>query len=242
VKHGSVIAQTAGASHLTSTTVKAGGETLTLGRPVGKVRPVMSLYRRIVGHPIVYEYVRPLAVGGIDMSPAYQRLGAGPDAVIVDVGCGTGDALKHLDAFTSYLGFDTDPGAIEYARARYATRPNVRFECRECTQDDLVRLAPTHVSMIGLLHHLPDDAAVELLASLKASVSLTRAVTLDIVYLEGHFYNNLLASLDRGKHCRTEPAYVELARRAGLSVRDTALVKSHPTRGLVDYFIMELDR
>lgn len=209
---------------------------------MGKVRPAMSLYRRIVGHPIVYEYVRPLVVGGIDMSPAYRRLDPGPEAAIVDIGCGTGDALKHLDTFASYLGFDTDPNAIEYARARYASRPHVRFECRPCTTEDLVQLSPTHVSMIGLLHHLPDDVAVDLLASLKASPSLVRAVTLDIVYLEGHFYNNLLASLDRGKHCRTELAYVELAQRAGLSVRDTVLVKSHPTRGLVDYFIMELDR
>ncbi len=202
----------------------------------------MSLFRRVVGHPIVYEYVRPLVVGGIDMSPAYRRLGAGAGAVIVDIGCGTGDALRHLDGFSSYHGFDTDSHAIEYARSRYAGRDNAHFESRECTKDDLVRLSPTHVTMIGLLHHVSDEVAVELLASLKASKSLARAVTLDIVYLEGQFYNNLLASLDRGKHCRTGPAYVELARRAGLGVRDTALVKSHPTRGLVDYFIMELDR
>jgi SAM-dependent methyltransferase len=159
---------------------------------------------------------------------------------VLDIGCGTGDALKHLGEFGSYLGLDTDAEAVSYAKTRHQARPNARFECRECTEDDLVTFAPTHVSMIGLLHHLPDEVAVELLASLKQSARLSVAVTLDIVYLDGHLYNNLLASLDRGKHCRTRPAYIELARRAGLTVRDTALVKSHPTRGLVDYFIMEL--
>jgi SAM-dependent methyltransferase len=200
----------------------------------------MSLYRRILGHPIVYEYVRPLAVGGIDMSPAYSRLSVGPEATVLDIGCGTGDALKHLGPFASYLGLDTDSEAIAYATERHRTRSNARFECRECTTDDLAELAPTHVSMIGLLHHLPDEVAIGLLASLKLSSRLSLAVTLDIVYLDGHIYNNLLASLDRGKYCRTRSAYVELAQSAGLTVRDTTLVKSHPTRGLVDYFIMEL--
>jgi SAM-dependent methyltransferase len=200
----------------------------------------MSLYRRIVGHPIVYEYVRPLVVGGIDMSPAYTRLGVGREATVLDIGCGTGDALEHLGEFGSYLGLDTDAEAVSYAKTRHQARLNARFECRECTKADLVEYAPTHVSMIGLLHHLPDDVAVELLASLKQSARLSAAVTLDIVYLDGHHYNNLLARLDRGKHCRTRSAYIELAQRAGLTVRDTALVKSHPTRGLVDYFIMEL--
>lgn len=200
----------------------------------------MSLYQRLLGHPWVFEHIRPLAVGGVDMSPAYGRLNCGPHSVILDVGCGTGDALTHIEEYGEYLGLDTDPVAIEYARTRHAGRPRARFECRTTRPDDFSKFAPTHVVMVGLLHHLSDNEAVELLTMLADSKRLERAVTLDIVYLRGHFYNNLMAWLDRGRYCRTPALYLELARRARLNVVNHLTVRSHPTRGLVKYFILEL--
>ncbi len=200
----------------------------------------MSLFDRFLGHPFVFEHVRPLAVGGVDMSHAYRRLGLGPDSVVVDIGCGTGDALKHIDSFHSYLGIDTDPRAIAFAQERWKTRPNARFECRLCTPADLRDVAPTHVALIGLLHHLTDSEALELLGLLHQSPRLVRAVTLDIVYLPGRPYNNLLARLDRGRYCRTPDAYAALALAAGLRVADRYVERSHPTRGLVQYYVLEL--
>jgi hypothetical protein len=69
----------------------------------------------------------------------------------------------------------------------------------------------------------------------------TRALTLDIVYLPGHPYNNLLARLDRGRFCREEAGYVALAQRAGLRVVERVLEKSHPTWGLVKYSVLVLE-
>jgi len=200
----------------------------------------MSLVDRFLGHPFVFEHLRPLAVGGVDMSHAYRRLDLGPDSVVIDIGCGTGDALKHLDRFESYLGIDTDPRAIAFATERWKSRPNVRFECRLCTPDDLRGVAPTHVALIGLLHHLTDAQAVDLLGMLHESPRLVRAVTLDIVYLPGRPYNNLLARFDRGRYCRKPDGYAELAETAGLRVVDRYIARSHPTRGLVQYYVLEL--
>jgi len=200
----------------------------------------MGLVDRFLGHPFVFEHVRPLAVGGVDMSHAYRRLDLGPDSVVIDIGCGTGDALKHIGHFDSYLGIDTDPRAIAFATERWKTRPNVRFECRLCTADDLRHVAPTHVALIGLLHHLTDAQAIELLDMLHESPRLVRAVTLDIVYLPGRPYNNLLARFDRGRYCRKPDAYAELAMTAGLRVVDRYIARSHPTRGLVQYYVLEL--
>jgi hypothetical protein len=90
------------------------------------------------------------------------------------------------------------------------------------------------------LHHLNDSEAVDLLGMLHASSRLVRAVTLDIVYLPGRPYNNLMARLDRGKYCRTPDAYAELAAAAGLRLVDRYLARSHPTRGLVQYYVLEL--
>jgi hypothetical protein len=96
--------------------------------------------------------------------------------------------------------------------------------------------------MIGLQHQLSNTEAVALLRSIAACPTLVRAVALDIVYLEGRFYNNLLAYFDRGRYCRDPGGYPRLAREAGLQVRTQQSVRSHPTRGLVDYFVMELTR
>ncbi len=200
----------------------------------------MSLVQRILGNPWVFEHVRPLAVGGVDMSHAYHRLGCDDDSVVLDIGCGTGDALKHLHRFASYLGIDTDARAIEFATARWKERPDARFDCRLCTGTDLREGAPTHVALIGLLHHLTDAESVELLRLIRESPRLVRAVALDIVYLPRRPFNNLMARLDRGHHCRTPAGYLELARAAGLEVADQYLARSHPTRGLVQYHVLEL--
>jgi SAM-dependent methyltransferase len=200
----------------------------------------MGLLERFLGHPWVFEHVRPLAVGGVDMSHAYRRLDCDDESVVIDIGCGTGDALKHLGRYGSYLGIDTDPRAIAFAQERWKTRPNAQFECRLCTSEDLREKAPTHVALIGLLHHLTDVEAIALLGMLQESPRLVRAVTLDIVYLPGRPYNNLLARFDRGRYCRTPDAYAELAAAAGLSIADRYLAPSHPTRGLVQYFVLEL--
>jgi SAM-dependent methyltransferase len=200
----------------------------------------MGLVHRILGNPWVYEHVRPLAVGGIDMSHAYRRLGCDDTSVVLDIGCGTGDALKHLHHFSSYFGIDTDARAIGFATARWKERRAVRFECRLCTSADLREGAPTHVALIGLLHHLSDAESIDLLRMLRESPRLVRAVALDIVYLPRRPFNNLVARLDRGRHCRTPEAYLELARAAGLEVRDQYLARCHPTRGLVQYHVLEL--
>lgn len=202
----------------------------------------MKLVERVLGHPWVYEHVRPLAVGGIDMSSAYRLLDCDESSVVLDVGCGTGDALRHISHYADYLGLDTDGVALEHARRRHAGRRNARFEQRICDASDFSARPVSHVSMIGLLHHLADDEAVALLRLFAECPTLVRGVALDIVYLEGRFYNNLLAYFDRGKYCRDPGGYPRLAREAGLRVGMQRLVRCHPTRGLVDYFVMELTR
>jgi SAM-dependent methyltransferase len=199
----------------------------------------MRLAERFLGHPWVFDHIRPLVVGGIDMAPAYRELATGPSSVVLDIGCGTGNALTYLRQFERYVGLDTDPVAIAHASARHAG-PNVHFEARRATAADLTEGGVSHVSMVGLLHHLDDTEAAGLLEMVRRSRTLVRAVTLDIVYLPGRPYNNMLASLDRGQFCRTPAGYEALARASGLKLERSYPVRSHPTRGLVQYFVMSL--
>lgn len=198
-----------------------------------------GLFSKLLGHPFVYDQVRPRIVGGIDMKPLYDLLG---DArrVVLDVGCGTGDALKHLGPVDGYLGVDTDPVAIDAARARYGGRENVRFECRHLHAADVIDLAPTGVVLSGVLHHLTNAEAEGVLRLALGSPSLERIVTADIVFLPGKLFNNVLAMMDRGRHCREPDAYAALARRAGLDVEKGMTMESCPGNDRVQYYVMSL--
>jgi SAM-dependent methyltransferase len=201
-----------------------------------------SLYQRILGNPFVYHNVRPLAVGGIDYTQQYAALEVSPGDVVLDIGCGGGDALRYLRAFSRYEGYDSDPVAIGFAVDRpEAQRPDVRFEAALVDRDVLARVAPTRIMMNGLLHHLDDGDAAGLLAMCAETPSLERLVTNDVTFLDGKPVNNLLSRLDRGKFVRSAEAYRSLASRSGFDVARLELVRSHPTFGLAYYVVMVLE-
>jgi len=201
----------------------------------------VRLYDRILGHPFVYNHIRPRVVGGIDMSPVYERLGADAGSSVLDVGCGTGDALNHLHAFERYLGVDVDPIAIRYARERYGSCAEARFEHKRLELDDVAALAPTHVVMAGLLHHLSDQDALALLRMLRASPRVQRVVAQDIVFLPGEWLNNVLAALDRGRFCRWREQYERLVAGGDFALIDSTIVPSSPQGGRVKYLVMTLE-
>jgi SAM-dependent methyltransferase len=201
----------------------------------------VSLYDRILGHPFVYHRVRPLVVG-IDYTPQYEALDAHSDDRILDIGCGGGDALRYLGSFETYHGFDTDEAAISFAKQRpEAKRPDVHFEAALVSPATLQDIRPTRVMMNGLLHHLDDEAAVDLLRMCGATNTVERIVTNDTVYLAGEPLNNILARLDRGRFVRRIEGYRELVARAGLTIVHEELVRSHATRGIARYLVMVLE-
>ena len=197
-------------------------------------------YQRLLGHPFVYNRVRPWVVGGIDMTAFYESLEANATDVIVDVGCGTGDALRYLSSFKAYYGFDVDARAIEFARERAAGRPDVTFEARPVTAEDLASIQPTVGILAGLLHHMDDVESVRLLELLAGAPSIRRIATQDPVYLPGERVSNLLARLDRGRFVREEDGYRGLVNRAGLRIESLRIARSQAESGRAGYLIMTL--
>jgi SAM-dependent methyltransferase len=200
----------------------------------------VSLYSRILGHPFVYDRIRPFVVGGVDWSPLYRNLEAGPDDVVLDVGCGTGIAHQYLGGFRAYHGFDTDPVAIEAAVAKTAG-PNVHYECRVVTPEDVARIRPTRIVLAGLLHHLSDDDCLSLLRMCGSVPTVRRIATSDVVYLPRQVVSNILAYFDRGKFVRKRHEFLALPERAGLRIVREEIVRCHPTNGRAWYLMMALE-
>jgi SAM-dependent methyltransferase len=199
----------------------------------------MSFYQRVLGHPIIFNRLRPFFVGGIDWTVLYQELDAGADSVVLDVGCGMGVAHQYLKGFREYHGFDTDSVAIEEAR-RNASGPNISYQCRLLTGADLHRIQPTRIILSGLLHHLSDTSALNLLQMCAGAPSVERIATADSVYLPGQHVSNFLAFFDRGKFVRWTEGFLELVQQADLRIIRHQIVRSHPTKGRALYLVMTL--
>tara|TARA_R110002020_G_scaffold15555_18_gene55285 strand:+ start:5231 stop:5839 length:609 start_codon:yes stop_codon:yes gene_type:complete len=127
---------------------------------------------------------------------------------VVDVGCGPGYLLDHLPGSCRYFGFDTDAGYIEHARKKGAG--NAEFELGIFDAAAAARVAPADVIlMTGLLHHLTDAEARDLLAvSWETLRPGGRLLTLDGCYRpDQSLFKRKLLDWDRGEYVRTEEAY-----------------------------------
>ncbi len=172
---------------------------------------------RFLAIPWVYNTLRPIVAGGIDIGRlvSFCRLDA-TDRVF-DFGCGTAQPLEFVRC-NRYLGVDLDPLALKKA-SRFSS-DSVRFVAGDAWDSDCRELRPTVVLMIGVVHHLSDDVFHAIVRRVReaAGPGIPRLVTIDVTYFRGRFLNNLLSSLDRGRHVRKPEDYERLFRAAGLQI------------------------
>ena len=192
----------------------------------------------LLGNFWLYNWIRPFLLGGFDFSKCYDWLDVGPEDVVVDIGCGFGQSLTHLSAFKAYHGFDIDARAIQHCRQKFAKDGRISLYQRDLTQQDLDRIRPTKVLMMGLLHHLRPDQALQLLGWLSQQPGLRKSVTQDPVYLPGQWINNLIARLDRGRFVQDQMGYEKFMELSGLTIRHRIHCASGS--GLTHYFCLGL--
>lgn len=162
------------------------------------------------GHVALYVFSQRLVGADLARSQCIEALDARPGDKVLDIGCGPAyyfDALPPCE----YYGFDTDSRRIELARTKYGSRgifrdePFVEKHAQEYGPFDKVLL-------LGLLHHVDDEVAADLLDLIARSLRPNgRVVALETAFFDGQSkLARLIAKNDQGDFVRTLKAYDKL--------------------------------
>src|SRR3989338_4264189 len=136
-----------------------------------------------------------------------------PGDIILDIGCGPAQILESLPKVKKYYGFDTEKQYIYYAAKKYAGRGEF-FSC-EFNEKFLsnTKLEPVYkVFLMGILHHISDEAAIDLLKLVCKVLKPTGSIiSLDPCFVPNQsFVSKFIAKNDRGKFVRQREGYYSL--------------------------------
>jgi len=159
---------------------------------VWKALAVPEVYRRLNAASNVREVYRRLVAGS-----EYRR-----GERTLDVGCGPGDLVDFIDP-ADYVGIDVSEEYVRFARER---APTARFHALPAERVGEVEGSFDLALMVGVFHHLPDEAVRATLAGLERVLKPSgRFVLLEAVW-PTHVWDApgwLIRGLDRGRHVRS---------------------------------------
>jgi 2-polyprenyl-3-methyl-5-hydroxy-6-metoxy-1,4-benzoquinol methylase len=133
---------------------------------------------------------------------------------ILDIGCGTGHIIAYLpDTIGEYVGFDMNNSYIENAKKQWKDHSNCRFFCEKVSSASIDKEKHFDIVLaIGILHHLSDEEAADLLEiAHKVLKPKGTLITWDNVYIDNqHWFARWFISKDRGQAIRTVNGYKQL--------------------------------
>lgn len=164
----------------------------------------------------VYDFFQHTILGGRQarawLARTFWKSKAGER--IVDIGCGSGAVLDFLPRDSDYLGIDISERYIGTARKKYSgNRTFFLGTAQDFLSQDDSRLNNTDLVLLnGLLHHLPDDQATEVLEISKQLLKPGgRLVCLEATYLARQTrLSKWIVSTDRGRFIRSEQEWKRL--------------------------------
>lgn len=168
-------------------------------------------WRSILSHPAVYEAVQT-AVGARRWMRRYlqERVVATAGMKILDIGCGPGSVLQFLPD-VQYVGFDHCAAYINAATRIYGERG--QFFCDDVAAFGKYGVKDFDVVLAtGILHHLDDRGAVDLMTLAKSALRTGGHLhTADPCLFAGQpAITQFIIRRDRGQHVRSPDEYRQL--------------------------------
>lgn len=211
----------------------------------------------LLANPGLYHHLRQILTGGMPFARWVRLYGLDdPSARIADIGCGPADILRYVRPGAGpdfYLGIDLSQPYLDVAEQhargvgigsrflqmdldRLHDDADLQRELGETLEADRI----TRVLLLGVLHHIGDDAARATLDLAHSVSSVDSVVTSDVVYMPDGVLNNLLCDLDRGAFVRDEQGYEDLLRSSAWPHRSKAF--THPGFSFIHYLHYLLSR
>jgi cyclopropane fatty-acyl-phospholipid synthase-like methyltransferase len=169
---------------------------------------ITSGLRSVLSMPVIYSGFQYLMGANNFWKNFVNSLNVKSGDCVLDIGCGPADILMYMPKSVGYWGFDISPEYIDSAKKKH--KHNGSLYCKEIGYTDLKYL-PTfdRVILIGVLHHIEDDVAREIIKiAYEALKPGGQLISVDPCYaLNQNPIARYLISKDRGRNVRNLEDY-----------------------------------
>ena len=171
--------------------------------------------RKLLTNPSLYVVFQRLLGGngvGRFLADGFWKLRGGE--TIVDIGCASGFVLDYMPDDVKYYGVDISKEYIDAAHKKFSTRGTFFLGTARdlLTNKDIPLGKVDLVTCNGLLHHLTDDEAIEVLDIAKQLLKPNgKLVCLEATFLTRQTrLSKRMVSMDRGRYVRSEQEWKDL--------------------------------
>jgi SAM-dependent methyltransferase len=180
--------------------------------------------RSILSLPVIYELVQSVFGGRSERRRMVDRfIRPKPGDHIIDIGCGPAEILA-LMPDVHYVGYDPSARYIAHAQNKFGS--GGQFFAGRFGADDIAKHEPFDIGiLIGVLHHLDDIEATNLLTVLRLALKPgARLLIEDPVLVENqNAIARQLIKWDRGRNVRTANEYCGLVAAHFGTIRETVI-------------------
>lgn len=193
---------------------------------------IRALVRRLAALPSVFDLLRWMLEGGYrgHTKLLRERLPSGAGRVL-DCGCGTGIYAAHFDP-AEYVGVDISATYVSAARHKFHGHS---FQVADATQLPFESGVFERAFASGVLHHLDDDTAIQVLSELDRVLTANGLLVVWEDIPAKRWWNlvgKLIHRLDMGEFIRRSDEYRDLL-KLRFDIQEASWMRS----GFMDYAV-----